>query len=567
MHPFLAVTALLAMQLVETIEVRVVNVDVVVTDRDGKRVTGLTKDDFEIFEGKQPQAITHFHEVRPAVEQTLLSAPAPGREETGSGATGSGQTGVEQTGSEQTGVSALQRGRTFIFFVDNRVMHPVLRKHVTAELASFVGEVMRGEDRATVVTWDRTLKILAPLISDRSAIQAAIDEIAQTGTPASASSDFQRVQQRCTQVLNLAKSGRMQMKVAYEECIGDARIEAQRLVTYSRLMLNALDVTMSTLAGIEGRKVLVLAGTELPVKPGMDMFQWANALFRPYMTGFDAAMARPPDENDTQREQLEKIGRSANAHGVTLYLVSALMPPDTQSVQSPTGVVDGGGHFLRSANTEVAHETLARLTGGAAAPISRIRPLLENIRQDLASYYSLGYRPSADVKGERPIVVRTKNRAYTVRARQSYAPKTLDDQHADRVIANIFTPARDGEWQVQLRTGKPEQAERGRFSVPIEITAPATELTLIPRGGKLAGGFTVYVAVGNAQGALSTTFRQPNAIEIMPAEEASFRREPLVFTATLTIREGENLISAGVVDQVSNAMGFARATVNATASR
>ena len=64
--PLMAVAAL-ALQLSESIEVRVVNVDVVVADRDGKPVTGLTKDDFEIFEDKKPQVITNFYEVRGGV--------------------------------------------------------------------------------------------------------------------------------------------------------------------------------------------------------------------------------------------------------------------------------------------------------------------------------------------------------------------------------------------------------------------------------------------------------------------------------------------------------------------
>jgi hypothetical protein len=42
--------ALLIAQISETIEVRVTNIDVVVTDKSGKRVTGLTRDDFEVFE-------------------------------------------------------------------------------------------------------------------------------------------------------------------------------------------------------------------------------------------------------------------------------------------------------------------------------------------------------------------------------------------------------------------------------------------------------------------------------------------------------------------------------------
>src|SRR5438874_9131425 len=51
-------------KLVETIEVRVVNIDVVVTDRAGNPVHGLTKSDFEVFENRKPQTITNLYEVR-----------------------------------------------------------------------------------------------------------------------------------------------------------------------------------------------------------------------------------------------------------------------------------------------------------------------------------------------------------------------------------------------------------------------------------------------------------------------------------------------------------------------
>src|ERR1019366_2298388 len=62
----------------ESIEVRVVNVDVVVRDKAGKPVTGLTKDDFEIFENNKKQEITNLYEVRPsAPAATARFAPHP----------------------------------------------------------------------------------------------------------------------------------------------------------------------------------------------------------------------------------------------------------------------------------------------------------------------------------------------------------------------------------------------------------------------------------------------------------------------------------------------------------
>lgn len=543
MRPFLLVLLVafpLSAQekLVESIEVRVVNLDVVVTDREGKPVTGLKREDFEIVEDKRSQAITNFFEVR-----------------------GGAPTEVASPDAAAGAAVPAATPRHFILFVDNRAMHPVLRKHVTGELRKFINAQMREGDQASVISWDRVLNIVAPLTSEKVILHAAIDKVANTGSPAAAKSDFARVQQYCTQALQMARSGRMPIKMAYEDCISTASVETQRVVTFSRMILNALDVAMSTVAGVEGKKILVMAGTELPVKPGLDMYTWANGLFGPWMTGFDAAISRPPDQEErTQRDAIEKLGRSANAHGVTLYMISALMPTDTMSATSSTGIIDAGAEFMRSSNTEISHETLAKATGGVAAPLARLDRMFDTIAADLNSYYSLGYRPTGDVKGDRPIVVRTKNRAYTVRARQSYAPKSFDDQMADRVIANIFTPAHENEWNVQIRAGKPERVEKGRYSVPIEIVAPAT-VTLLPRGNELAGGFTVFVAVGNEQGALSTTFRQPNAIRITAAEEAGFRKEPLVFGASLTLREGENLLSVGVLDQISNTTGFARTTI------
>src|SRR5256885_14744736 len=72
----LAANALGQRKLVETIEVHVVNVDVVVTDREGNRVRGLTRDDFELYEDKRPQTITNFYEARDDVRPPAAQAPA-----------------------------------------------------------------------------------------------------------------------------------------------------------------------------------------------------------------------------------------------------------------------------------------------------------------------------------------------------------------------------------------------------------------------------------------------------------------------------------------------------------
>src|SRR5688500_9524003 len=52
-----------AEQFVDIVNVSVVNIDAYVTDKQGKVVTGLTKDDFQIFENGRPVEVSNFYAV------------------------------------------------------------------------------------------------------------------------------------------------------------------------------------------------------------------------------------------------------------------------------------------------------------------------------------------------------------------------------------------------------------------------------------------------------------------------------------------------------------------------
>jgi len=107
---------------------------------------------------------------------------------------------------------------------------------------------------------------------------------------------------------------------------------------------------------------------------------------------------------------------------------------------------------------------------------------MNTVARDLDNYYSLGYRQESTAKKERKVDVRVKNHPdYRVRSRRTYEARTVDEQQSDRVIANIYRESK----------------------------------------GELAGRFTVFIAVGDDNGAMSIA----------------------------------------VVDQVSNSSGFARARV------
>ncbi|HEY9283119.1 MAG TPA: hypothetical protein VIP46_06660, partial [Pyrinomonadaceae bacterium] len=61
------------------ITTNLVQVDAVVTDKDGRQVTGLTADDFEVEENGRARQITNFSYIRiePATGAAAATAPAP----------------------------------------------------------------------------------------------------------------------------------------------------------------------------------------------------------------------------------------------------------------------------------------------------------------------------------------------------------------------------------------------------------------------------------------------------------------------------------------------------------
>src|SRR5438045_4544271 len=105
---------MLAQQFGEAIEVRVVNIDAVVTDRNGNPIRGLTKDDFEVFENGKKKEISNFL----AVEETAASLTTP--------------EGRQQLAAQSSAMAAARRH--IVVFVDQSTLVPANRSQVVPAL-------------------------------------------------------------------------------------------------------------------------------------------------------------------------------------------------------------------------------------------------------------------------------------------------------------------------------------------------------------------------------------------------------------------------------------------------
>src|SRR5207247_1586001 len=203
----LAATSLAAQQsqttlpkLTETIDVKVINVDVVVTDKKGNAITGLTKDDFELFENGQPKLISNFYEVAGKKALNVSLAPA----------------GPDRPADPPKEEISENLRRRIIFYIDNLSLMPFNRNRVFKEMKDFAKNILRPGDEAMIATFNRSMKIRMPFTRDPSAIQTTLDTIAgDSAMGLSNKSESRDVQKRIQDAQN------------YDEALSTARTYAE----------------------------------------------------------------------------------------------------------------------------------------------------------------------------------------------------------------------------------------------------------------------------------------------------------------------------------------------------
>ena len=529
-------------KLVENIDVRVINIDVVVTDRRGNPVTGLKREDFEIFENRIPKPISNFYEVEGARpvnmggEGQIVDAPAPA-----------------PTAARADAVPENMK-RRIIFFIDNLSLAPFNRNRVFSQMKEFAKTAMRPGDEAMIATFNRSMKIRTPFTKDIGQLETTLDIIAGESAMGAAN----RSERKTTE-------DRIREARSYEEAVATARAYASSVEHDLRQSASSLSALMSTLAGLEGKKVLVLTTEGFPIQPGREMFQYIEEVSREKQwQGMGTLLEGMHFDSTTV---IQSIARSANANGITLYPIHAagLTGGDSFSAeyQAPTPV--SVAHSF-STNTTESVQLMADMTGGqASVNTNNFAEAFRRIQRDMDFYYSLGYRASTErVDRQRYVSVRLKNNPnrYIVRNRQTFVEKSMYAEMSDRVIANLHYRTKSNDLGILVRTGRPVPVQDGLFQVPLEVQIPMDNITLLPQGeDEYAGGFEVFVAVADKNGDMSDVARKTHPLRVPTADRERAKGKYYAYSLDLLMEKGLNYISVGVVDQISNEHGFAREQV------
>jgi VWFA-related protein len=599
----LSISAVVHAQVSETIEVRVTNVDVVVTDRAGNPVHGLTAADFEVIEAGKPQPVSNFYEVR-GTPATAATPAAPGQ--------------PDAPAAEPVIPPARRR---VVVFVDTTTVHPHSRTQMLETFEKSLDRLMRDGDQAMLVLFDGVAgKVMTPLTADRTVLLARLSEVAKKGGGNFAmESQKSTIYEAAMTLLNdTEKPGttdsvpsphgsapgepsggigngqmkRAELKLTLEQAYSMSRSQAQGFADQvwrrQGALIKSLSQTIADISTAEGKRVLLFIGGELSENPGTELIERIDNLYAPYFRNIQPASTRDPARS--LAGDLRKLAEHANAAGVTMYLVDA---SDKRGINASEGTFAHVSVDSLSANdTQLAMTHVAALTGGISVPGGKqFQTAIDTIVRDLSSYYSLGYR--SESQGTARIQVRVKNQPnLRVRTRQTFtAPRTrvaevaapaapatavpaapaaagsvpeiTDDVVRTRLLASVHDDDVRGDFPISVSASQPQPQGNGRAQTDLTITFPST-MTLVEEEGALKGRVAVYLVTSNADGRTSKVSTDIKELKFPLGTRTQVEaQKTFTFTVPLLIGKGPVRVSVAVADQLAGTSGFAKTTVAA----
>jgi len=533
--------------LVSSVEVSVTNIDVVVTDSKGNRVRDLKKEDFVVLEDGKVQDLSNFLFVDdgfPVTSEPREPGEAPPR---------------PQPGILTPAVSRPQA--RIAVFVDNLHLSPLNRNAVLSALDEFLRKAVGPNVEAAIVTYDRSLKARGPFTRDAEVLSRVIQQI-----KGESSTGFSRLAERnqAYRAIDRYVSSISGDPVATDSYRSQAEWQMQLFAQHEADMvegtINALKVTISRMAGIEGRKVLLVVSEKLPEIPGVDVYEYyANAL-RGAGIGTVPEVAQPTTyARWDQTQNFRAVAAAANSAFVSLNTFDAagmdFDPSLSAEAALTTQRVDTG---VAKLSAETMLRLLADETGGVAAIQRNDFPaVLVEMERDWKTYYSLGY-PSQPKKGDKPrsVTVRLKQPGLTVRARHQVVDLSAEQRLQEQVVSGLFFQNDQNPLEAQIEIGKLVKGEKKAYVLPLTLRVPYAKLTLVPDRGTLKGGLVFTAAVKGPDGRTTKPRSTRIAIDVPESAAAPGKSADLVWQTTFAVQPGDQVFSIAVTDEISRATSF-----------
>lgn len=571
---------------VQSVEVSVTNLDVVVTDAKGQRVPGLTAADFEIIEDGKRREISNFFEAGapdlPGAEPAASPAPSPAP-------------------------PPAERPRTtYVVLVDNVHLQPGARSATFAALDGFLQRALGPGVQAAVATCatggfrlrtpvtadagslTRLLQTIANeesgagsiIASERNQVLAAVDAAAQVEDRIDRSGMTAPVPAPAPAPGTGGAPPQQTSAMVPSSSIVSLRAQSLRGVwpqvrAYSAARVRDLETTLtavrvltSRLSGLEGRKILLLVSGNLPSAPGLEVRSYYRETVVSQLSGGERYLnqeIRPDPEPTFERSALfGETAAAASAAGFSIFVFDG----KSAALQGGAGDSRGSRQSLDAtafrSNDESQMRALAESTGGLAAiGAGQLDGLLVEIADDGSRYYSLGYStdPMDPKKKWRPVEVRVKRPGLTVRWQRSTFPRNFAERLTLQAVTALFTPRRDNPLRAKLR-GTPGQDGKTAFLL-LKASIPYATLTLLPDGAKRRGVLLLNAATLTDADAVSDVPVQRARFAVDAAQIATSPGEEMLWETKLPIPAGARRISVALTDETARATSYFQADLPA----
>jgi len=517
----------------ESVEVRVLSLDVDVTDSKGAPVTDLKKEDFQLKIAGKPVPIEYFT----AIDEGTIHAPDLA------------------TAAPDQVIATYRKGedayvpRNFLVFVDLGYLPPGLRNrslNAIRDLSSRLGP----NDAMRVVVFNRLPTVLVDWTTSKDVVTTALAEIERQGV---GMSRLQTQQQTIAQIDSMgqgrrAAGSRMQLARQYASEVG---IEIQT-------MIESMKQELVTLTPLNGKRAFLFLSGGFEYQPGWVMAQYA-------------AGSLPTLSNMNVRDiptELTAMIQRANADQITFYTVDATgLEPAGTAASEGTPQANQIGFENRPSLTFQARQDrqngltqMAVETGGVALlNTNDFQGGLSRIYQQVSTYYTLGVTLSKlGITGYQKVEVAVSRPGMTVRARKGFEPLSETQRVENRARATMETDLSYNAIPAKIETA-PATPDKKYYVLPITVLVPASALTFVPEGDKESAKAEFYIGSVDDKGRQSDLTRQQTTFQLpagKPKDGALLR-----YTAQLQTKAGNYRIVVNVRDAASGKMGTARANV------
>jgi VWFA-related protein len=480
---------------------RLVELSVVVTDRDRNPVPGLTAGDFQIFDDGKPQKVEFF-----SIE--------------GAGATTPATAAAARNPREFSNKVADAGGVTIILF-DQLNTSIAASMKAKEDVARFL-EQIRPNDRVGlyVLGTDMVLRVVHDFTSDATTLVRAVSRLrGNVSTALAAEDDAARLDAELADLF--AGPGESPGKAVMRHFQGLRAVAT----------IDALESIGHHLSGVQNRKNLI----------------WVSAGF---------PLAAFSERGKSKTGEINRATRALNDANVALYTVDArgLMPalsgvPGNQTFTT-LSMVAGNQDILQS----VAEET----GGRAFLNTNDIHGAVRRAADDARMTYVLGYYPTNDVWDGRfhRVHVKVGRPGLEVRHRQGYFAVATQEQAASQrsaaLQAAVASPIDASGLGLTLRI-EPAEGTPADYRLTVRVDPGA--IALEQRADESRGALDVIVAQIRADGADAGHADHTVDIRLSGDRLQQFLRSGLTFDRIVTLMPDAERLRVVVRDVRTGALG------------